>query len=162
MKNYRYLLVALLGLVISCGPSEEKTEKLKTLVAEWKNTSEKLISLSEKIGDQAFLLESKEEGTNGSQVNEISINGEPSNCEAEYSSMKEEVGNFIDVWRENSLKVDELTNKMAAGNWSVEDGEQLDSLDLQAKEGDLKVEQWLVNLEELRKKCEINPENSNS
>ncbi|WPR74652.1 hypothetical protein [Algoriphagus sp. NG3] len=158
MKN-SILIMAFLGLLVSCGPSEEKEGKMRNLVTEWKNTSDKLISLSEKIGDQTFLLESKEEG---SGVIEIDINGEQSNCEDEYSAMNEEISAFIEEWKVNSFQVDELTGKMSTGKWTAEDDESLESLDQEAKEADLTIEQWLVDLEELRKKCDINPENTNS
>lgn len=162
MKNYKLLLVALLGLIISCGPSEEKTEKIKILVAEWKNTSEKVISLSEKIGDQAYLLDSKKAEGDSTEIIPIDINGEQSNCEAEYSAMRKKIDEFIEVWRENSLKVDELTNHMSIGKWSIEDDENLQALDLEVKKSDANIELWLQELEELQKKCDIKPENSNT
>lgn len=162
MKNYRLLLIVLLGLFISCSPSEEKAEKLKVLVAEWKNTSDKVISLSEKIGDQAYLLEAKKAEGDSTEMIPIDVNGQQSNCEAEYSAMREKIDEFIEVWRENSLEVDELTNRMSIGKWTIEDDENLQALDLEVKKGDANVEIWLQELEELRKKCEIKPENSNS
>ncbi|RAI95251.1 hypothetical protein [Algoriphagus yeomjeoni] len=158
MKNYRLILVAILGLFISCSPSEEKTEKLKFLVAEWKNTSDKVISLSEKIGDQAYLLEVKKADGDTTEMLQIDFNGEQTNCEAEYSTMRTQIDEFIEVWRENSLKVDELTNNMSIGKWTNEDDENLRALDLEVKKSDANIELWEEELNELSQKCGLNSE----
>ncbi len=151
-----------MGLFVSCGPSEQQEEKLKMLVADWKNSSDKIVSISEKIGDQMYLLESKKSAEDGSEMISLTIDGEESTCEAEYSAMKEKVDDFIEVWRENSLKVDELTNRMAIGKWTIEEDENLSALDLEAKKGEVNIEQWEIKLEELASKCQINPESSSS
>ncbi|SIN97996.1 hypothetical protein [Algoriphagus halophilus] len=161
MKNYMFVLV-LFGLIVSCGPSDRQEEKLKDLIAEWKNTSEKVADLSEQLGNQMYLLETKKEENGTTEMIPIRFQGEESNCETAYKTLREDIDEFIAVWKENSLKVDQLTNNMAIGKWTVEDDENLKALDLEVKERDVDIEQWLNQLEELKENCGINTDSSNS
>ncbi|MEN2281726.1 hypothetical protein AAGF08_06265 [Algoriphagus sp. SE2] len=161
MKNYM-ILVALIGLFVSCGPSDKQEQKLVNLVAEWKTASEEIVSLSEKVGDQMYVFEANKEEGNNSEMISINIDGKESNCEAAYAAMKEQIDDYIEVWRENSLKVDELTNNMSMGNWSAEDDKNLKALDLEVKKSDVSVEKWNLELEELQSKCEIDMNTSSS
>lgn len=156
------LLLALIGLFVSCGPSDKQEEKLVNLVAEWKTASEEIVSLSEKVGDQMYVLEANKEEGNNPEMISINIDGKESNCEEAYSAMKDQIDEYIELWRENSLKVDELTNNMSMGNWSADDGENLKALDLEVKKGAVTIEEWKLELEELQSKCEINLDTSSS
>ncbi|MBN3520756.1 hypothetical protein JYB62_12180 [Algoriphagus lutimaris] len=161
MKNYMFVMV-LFGLIVSCGPSDRQEEKLKDLIAEWKNTSEKVADLSEQVGNQMYLLKTKKEENGISEMIPVRFQGEESNCETAYETLREDIDEFIVDWKENSLKVDELTNNMAIGKWTIEDDENLKALDLEVKERDVDIEQWLNQLEELKENCGINTEPSNS
>lgn len=161
MKNYM-LLIALIGLFVSCGPSEKQEEKLVDLVAEWKNNSEKIVSLSEQVGDQMYLLETKKTEDGNTELISININGVESNCEDAYKAMKQEIDDYIETWRDNSLEVDTLTNNMAIGKWTIEDDEHLNALDLELKKSDVTIEEWKIELEEIQTKCEINSNTSSS
>lgn len=155
-------VLVLFGLIVSCGPSDRQEEKLKDLIAEWKNTSEKVADLSEQLGNQMYLLETKKEENGTTEMIPIRFQGEESNCETAYKTLREDIDEFIAVWKENSLKVDQLTNNMAIGKWTVEDDENLKALDLEVKERDVDIEQWLNQLEELKENCGINTDSSNS
>jgi len=155
-------VLALFGLIVSCGPSDRQEEKLKDLIAEWKNTSEKVADLSEQVGNQMYLLETKKEENRTTERIPVRFQGKESNCETAYITLREDIDEFIVDWKENSLKVDQLTNNMAVGNWTVEDDESLKALDLEVKERDVDIEQWLNELQELKVNCGINPESPNS
>lgn len=155
-------VLVLFGLIVSCGPSDRQEEKLKDLIAEWKNTSEKVADLSEQVGNQMYLLETKKEENGSTEMIPVRFQGEESNCETAYKTLREDIDEFIVIWKENSLKVDQLTNNMAVGNWTVEDDESLKALDLEVKERDVDIEQWLNQLMELKENCGINTESSNS
>lgn len=155
-------VLVLFGLIVSCGPSDRQEEKLKDLIAEWKNTSEKVADLSEQVGNQMYLLETKKEENGSTEMIPVRFQGEESNCETAYKTLREDIDEFIVIWKENSLKVDQLTNNMAVGNWTVEDNESLKALDLEVKERDVDIEQWLNQLMELKENCGINTESSNS
>lgn len=155
-------VLVLFGLIVSCGPSDRQEEKLKDLIAEWKNTSEKVADLSEQVGNQMYLLETKKEENGTTKRIPVRFEGEESNCETAYKTLREDIDEFIVIWKENSLKVDQLTNNMAVGNWTVEDNESLKALDLEVKERDVDIEQWLNQLMELKENCGINTESSNS
>lgn len=161
MKNYMFVLV-LFGLIVSCGPSERQEEKLKDLIAEWKNTSEKVADLSEQVGNQMYLLETKKEENGTSEMIPVRFEGEESNCQTAYETLREDIDGFIVVWKESSLKVDKLTNNMAVGKWTVEDDENLRALDLEVKERDAEIEQWLNQLKNLKENCGIKTASSNS
>lgn len=155
-------VLVLFGLIVSCGPSDRQEEKLKDLIAEWKNTSEKVADLSEQVGNQMYLLETKKEENGTTKRIPVRFEGEESNCETAYKTLREDIDEFILGWKENSLKVDQLTNNMAVGKWTVEDDESLKALDLEVKERDVDIEQWLNQLMELKENCGINTESSNS
>lgn len=156
------LLIALIGLFVSCGPSEKQKEKLVDLVAEWKTNSEEIVSLSEQVGDQMYLLETKKTEDGNTELISININGVESNCEDAYKAMKQEIDDYIEFWRQNSLEVDTLTNNMAIGKWTIEDDEHLNALDLELKKSDVTIEEWKIELEEIQTKCEINSNSSSS
>ena len=155
-------VLVLFGLIVSCGPSDRQEEKLKDLIAEWKNTSEKVADLSEQVGNQMYLLETKKKENGTTEMIPVRFQGEESNCETAYKTLRENIDEFIAGWKENSLKVDQLTNNMAVGKWTVEDDENLKALDLEVKERDVDIEQWLTQLKELKENCGINTESPNS
>ncbi|MBN3581149.1 hypothetical protein JYB64_02050 [Algoriphagus aestuarii] len=161
MKKYiaSFLLI---GLIFSCSPSEQKVDKLTNLLAEWKTTSEMIGDLSNELGDQMYLLESKKEDSNGSEAIPISVNGEASNCETEYAALKEKVDELIVVWQKNSKEVEDLTQRMSSGKWTAEDDGNLDGLATEAKKAKANVDLWIIKLNELKTKCELQSETSNS
>ena len=161
MKNYLIIMV-LLGLFVSCGPPEEQDEKLSNLVAEWKNISAKVVSLSEKIGDQMNLLEATKQKADSTNTVQIEVQSEQSNCDAEYTALSEKVNELTETLKVNSQKVDVLTNHKAIGKWTDEDEEILEALDLEIKEADASAEKWLLELEELKMKCGIISNDPNS
>ncbi len=161
MKNYLIIMV-LLGLLVSCGPPEEQDEKLSNLVAEWKDTSVKVVSLSEKIGDQMNLLEAKKHEADSTNNVQIEVKSEQSNCDTEYTALSEKVNELTETLKEKSKKVDVLTNHKAIGKWTDEDDGILEALDLEIKEGDASAEKWLLELEELNMNCGIISNDPNS
>lgn len=161
MKNYMVIFV-LIGLIVSCSPSEQKVDKLTNLLAEWKTSSEMIGDLSKEVGDQMYLLKTKKEERNGSEAIPISINGEASNCETEYVALKEKVDELIVVWQKNSNEVEDLTKRMSSGKWTVEDDTNLEGLSKEAKKAKANVDLWMIKLNELKTKCELKSDTSNS
>lgn len=161
MKNYMIIFV-FIGLIFSCSPSEQKVDKLTKLLAEWKTTSKMIGDLSKEIGDQQFLLKTKKEENQTTEVIPISVNGEASNCETEYASLKEKIDGLIGVWQENTKEVEDLTAKMSSGKWTIEDDENLEGLASEAKKAKANVDLWMIKLNELKTKCELQSDNSNS
>lgn len=161
MKNFMVIFV-LIGLFFSCGPSEQKVDKLTNLLAEWKTTSEMIGDLSKDLGDQMYLLETKKEEGQASEAIPISVNGEASNCETEYAALKEKVDDLIGVWQKNSKEVEDLTTQMSSGKWTTENDENLEGLSAEAKKAKANVDLWTIKLSELKTKCGLKTESSNS
>ena len=152
----------LTGLIFSCGPSEQKVDKLTGLLDEWKTTSKMIGDLSKDLGDQMYLLETKKEEGQASEAITISVNGESSNCETEYAALKEKVDDLIGVWQENSNEVEDLTTHMSSGKWTTEDDENLERLATEAKKVKANVDLWTIKVNELKTKCDLKTETSNS
>lgn len=161
MKKYIASFI-LIGLIFSCSPSEQKVDKLTNLLSEWKATSKSINDLSSQVGDQMFLLETKKEDDQASEAIPISVNGEASNCETEYSNLKEKVDELIISWKENTNSVEDLTTHMTAGKWTNEDDENLEALKEEAKKAKANVDLWLIKLEEIQTKCNLESKPSNT
>ncbi|MCE7055167.1 hypothetical protein LZF95_10815 [Algoriphagus sp. AGSA1] len=159
MKN-NLVFILLLGLIFSCGPSEEKVAKLTKLMTEWENTTENIGAISKEIGDQMYLLENKKEESQASETNNAT--GEESTCENEYASLKENAGELISTWKESTTDVEELKTRITSGQWTSEDDENLEALSNEAKNAQTNVELWREKLAELKSTCEVNSDNSNS
>lgn len=154
MKKY-ILSLMLLGVAFGCGPTDTQEEELRNLVSEWKNTSVRAVELSQTVGDKLYLLQSKKEAGESSEVMEITLAGESTFCETEYEQMAADVSAFIETWQEKSKEVDELTNSMSVGKWTYTQQESLEQLDLEVKQREVDIAQWEQDLEELNKKCAL-------
>lgn len=158
MKNYILTFILVWG-ISSCGPTETQENDLRNLITEWKNTSAKAVSLSQEIGDKYYLFQAKKNENDQSEVLAISLNGEKTNCKVELEKIKSNIDQFIESWQEKSQQVDDLTNSMSIGKWTAQDQEALESLDLEVKERDVQLEQWLNDLEKLNDLCNISADN---
>lgn len=157
MKKY-LLTASLLALIVSCGPTETQENEMKDLVAAWKNTSAKAISLYEEVGDKTYVVNSTGTDGNSEEMTMISFDGMETSCQAAYETLNNSLDEFIVTWQNQSEKVDELTNAMAIGKWTDQDQELMEAMELELKQKDVQLEQWKNDLEELNQKCGLSAE----
>lgn len=161
MKNH-IVFIFILGLIFSCGPSEQQVANLKNLLGEWETTSGEISKFSKELGDQMFLLETKKSEGQASESISISVNGDESTCETEYASLKENVDELISNWKESTTSAEELTTQMSSGTWTTEDDENLEALSDEAKKAKADVELWSQKLTELKTKCNTQSDTESS